>query len=206
MKPQPSGQVIRNILQSGKIMFKKPGHILKSIIILNLIIALFSCKNDLARVNEISYVDSLPIQSARDIEVIYSDSGIIQAKLTSPEMDKYVRDEGYIEFPKGINVTFYDSGLVVKSTLRANYAIRWEERKIMEARNNVVIVNYKKDEKINTEDIIWDEKKHRIYSDVFVKRTSKEDTLYGDGFDADETFSKYKLRNPRGTIMVDKNK
>ncbi len=88
----------------------------------------------------------------------------------------------------------------VKTSLRANYAITWNSRKLMEARNDVVIIS--KDEIINTEHIVWDQRRRVIFSDVFVKRTNKDGVMYGDGFDADETFNKYSIRNPRGTFSV----
>jgi len=178
-------------------------YILKSISIVFLIITLSSCENDPVLVNEISFIDTLPVQTAKNIDVIYSDSGKIQAKIVSPLLEKYAGDKPYLEFPKGINVIFYDNEMNIKSTLTANYAINWENNNIMEARNDVVIINHQKEEKINTEHIVWDQVKRKIYSNVFVKRTTKDDVLYGDGFDADETFSKYTLRNPRGTFHVD---
>ncbi|MFC2100883.1 LPS export ABC transporter periplasmic protein LptC [Bacteroidota bacterium] len=181
-------------------------HLIKSIVIVLLFIVMFSCENDPVMVNEISYVDTLPVQTAKNIKVIYSDSGKVQAKIVSQLMNKYVGDQPYYEFPEGINIIFYDTALTIKTTLTANYAVNWEKKNIMEARNDVVIINHQKDEKINTEHIVWDQVRKKIFSDVFVKRTTKDDVLYGDGFDADESFSKYTLRNPRGTFHVDADK
>lgn len=132
--------------------------------------------------------------------MIYSDSGKIQFKLTSPQLNRYKTEDPYNEFPKGLTIIAYDSLMRVKTSMRANYAIMWINKNLMEAKNDVVIVS--KDETINTEHIVYDKRRRVIFSEVFVKRTNKDGVMYGDGFDADETFNKYTIRNPRGTFMV----
>ena len=71
----------------------------------------------------------------------------------------------------------------------------------MEARKNVVVVNQKGD-RLNTEHLIWDEKKQKLISDEFVKITTKDQIIYGDGFEANEDFTKYKIFKTRGTIPI----
>ena len=69
----------------------------------------------------------------------------------------------------------------------------------MEAKNNVVIVNAE-GEQLNTEHLIWDRKKRIIYSNVFVKITTEDEIIMGEGFESNEQFSKYKILKPKGTI------
>ena len=164
------------------------------------LISLSSCENDIKVVNDFNVKDTLPVESAKNVEMIDSESGKIQFKLTSPQLNRYKTEDPYDEFPKGLTIIAYDSLMRVKTSLRANYAITWNSRKLMEARNDVVIIS--KDEIINTEHIVWDQRRRVIFSDVFVKRTNKDGVMYGDGFDADETFNKYSIRNPRGTFSV----
>ena len=75
----------------------------------------------------------------------------------------------------------------------------------MEAKNNVVIIDYKKGDTIYTESIVWDQNRRTISSNVAVKRVNKSDILYGDGFDADDSFNNYIIRRPRGNINIDKS-
>jgi LPS export ABC transporter protein LptC len=158
----------------------------------------------MSTISSLSTSDTLPAETARDVEVIYSDSGKILIKLITPRLDRFQKKASpYIEFPEGLRLLFYDSAMKVKSELTANYGINWENKKIMEVKNNVVITDYEKNEVLNTEDIVWDQKKHSIYSDVFVKRTTSDGVLYGDGFDADESLKNYKLRNPHGVFTVE---
>ncbi len=162
----------------------------------------FSCKNDIATIKKLSTEEDIPEEQAQNISLSYSDSAEVVFVLKSKIMNKYFKNDPYQEFPKGLKIFSYEKE-ILQTTLTANYAIRYDNRKFMEAKNNVIIINHIDDEKIETEHIVWDQQKRTIYSNVFVKRTSKDGVMYGDGFDSDETFSRYTIRNPRATFIIE---
>ena len=171
------------------------------------IMSLQSCENDIKTVSQLTIIDSLPVETVRDIEVIQSDSGKITFKLTSPELNRYEGPDPYMEFPRGFKIIFFDSAMQIKSQLTGNYGVSYEKRKIMEAKNNVEVINYQRNEKLNTEHLIWDQKQKLIYSDVFVKVTSPDRTIFGEnGLEADERFDSWKLKKAKGEIIVDQDK
>ncbi|MGI8892932.1 MAG: LPS export ABC transporter periplasmic protein LptC [Bacteroidia bacterium] len=173
----------------------------KVIYLLLLFFTLASCEPDIQKVRLIADKEKFPLESGDNVELLYSDSARVKVKLTAGRMERYVGDEPYIEMPKGVVVLFYSDSLTVKSSLTANYAVRYENRNIMEAKNDVVVVNEKGDI-LNTEHLIWDEKQAKIYSDEFVKITTKNEIIYGNGFEANEDFTKYKIFNIKGTINL----
>ena len=67
--------------------------------------------------------------------------------------------------------------------------------------NDVEVVN-EKGEKLNTEKLIWDERKELLSSDQFVKITTPEEIIMGKGFEANQDFSRYKIFNVTGRITV----
>ena len=107
--------------------------------------------------------------------------------------------------PKGIDLKFYDDSLNIISTLTSNYAINRESENIMEARNNVVVVN-KKGERLNTEHLIWDQKAKKIYSNEFTKITTQDEILLGNKFEANEDFTNYKISRVKGNFNINKEK
>lgn len=174
----------------------------KSFYTLALLFAIFcGCENDESKVDRITRKINLPVESAGNIVVLYSDSAILKVRLTAPAMNRYYSPKPYFEMPKGVNIKFFDDSMHVISTLTANYAISRESEDIMEARNNVVVVN-QKGEKLNTEHLIWDKKTRKIYSNVFSKITTKDEIIYGNGFEANEDFSKYKINQVKGIISA----
>lgn len=165
------------------------------------ILAFASCENDLDNVKRITQSENFPIETARDIEIIYSDSGKVQAKLNGPLMEHYIGEKPYIEMREGMHLEFYDATMQVTSEITANYAISHENEKIMEAKNDVVVIN-EKGEKLNTEHLIWEEGKETIHTEEFVRITTEDEIIYGDGLEATQDFSKYKITNIKGIIKI----
>ncbi|MBP6650392.1 MAG: LPS export ABC transporter periplasmic protein LptC [Bacteroidia bacterium] len=164
-----------------------------------LVLLFVSCENDLDKVKLYGKSEKSPSESAKNIKILYSDSARVQVELTAPVLDRYESENPYIEMPKGLRAIFYDNQLNVKSKLDADYGIRTERDQKMEARRNVVVVNQKGD-RLNTEHLIWDEQKQKLISDEFVTITTKDEIIYGDGFEANEDFTKYKIFKPKGTF------
>jgi LPS export ABC transporter protein LptC len=164
-----------------------------------------SCGNDLETVRAITLKSEGPSMSARNIEVLFSDSGKIHAKLTSVLLDKYEGQNPYMEFPRGFKVIFYDSVGRIESTISGNYGKQDEISRVMEARGNVIVRNEAKNQQINTEELTWNENRGLIYSDVKVKITTENKVLYSDGLKANESFTWYEFANPHGQMTIEKD-
>ncbi len=178
-------------------------HKAKSIVILLFMTVLLACKTDLDTISIITKEDETPLETAFDVKIVYSEHAKIKMILESPKMDKYQSEErNFLEMPDGVNVLFFDSIGQQTSSLRANYAISYEEENIMEAHNDVVVIN-EKNEKLNTEHLIWDRNKQIIFTEKFVKITTDEEVLFGDGLESDERFDQWVIKRPRGVFSIE---
>ncbi len=160
-----------------------------------------SCVNNPAEVNTLTEKNTGPVQTAYNIEILYSDSAILKARVVTPELDKFGGDKPYILFPKGVKAYFYGEDQKVTSSLSAKYAVNHENEKRMEAKKDVVVIN-DKGEKLNTEHLVWDQNTQKLYSDQFVKITTSDEVVYGDGFEANEDFTRYRIKKIKGTINL----
>jgi len=168
-----------------------------------MLFCVFSCNSGAGKINLLEYAGKFPDESARNIEIIMSEDGKITFTLYAPVMNKYFGNNPYMDFPEGIMISSYTNG-EKQSTLTANYAISEELTQHMEAYGNVVIVDLVKQESILTEKIIWDQSRKRIFSDVEVTQIKADGTVnQGDGFESDEKFMKYAIKNPRGEILAE---
>ena len=161
-----------------------------------------SCKNDVQTVLSLDIVDTLPEMTAKDIEILYSEKARVQIKLVSPYLVNKTEDEPVLLFPQGFTVYFYDTAMNIQSTITADYGISYEKKKIMEARHNVVVENMEKGEKLMTEELFWDRGKQLIYSNKFVRLTTGEQVVTGDGLTSEEPFDELIILNPKGTIEI----
>ncbi len=162
---------------------------------------LSGCKSDLETIDTITRVDEGPIESAFDVEIIYTDQAFVRMILQAPQMDRYEHEKKYLEMPQGLTVLFYDTLMQQTSSMSARYAISYDETEIIEARDDVIVIN-ELGEKLNTEQLIWDQVNRIIYSEKFVRITTEDEVTYGEGFRADERFDTWEITNPRGTFRV----
>ena len=175
---------------------------IKSIIPILLGVMLFSCENDINVINSLQIDEGQAVESTYNVVMELSDSGKVSMSMESPQVDKYLAPREYIEMPKGIHIIFYDSAGAVRSTLDADYAISYSQSKIMVAKNNVVAVN-DQGQTLYTEELIWDQNKHTIFTKNEVKIVTDNKILFGDGLTADESFKDWEITKPRADLMID---
>ncbi len=175
----------------------------KSIATLLGVAMLFSCQPDLKTIETITTEENLPVETASGLRIVYSSHAQIQMTMEAPTMERFEGEEPYMEFPDGFLMIFYDENMQENSRISAEYAIQYEKDELIDARKNVVVENLENNEKLNTEQLIWDQNNERIYTEKFVKITTEEEVLYGDGFESDDRFTTWHIKKPRGTFYVE---
>jgi LPS export ABC transporter protein LptC len=170
-----------------------------------MLIILSSCSNDLDEIKKLTVVDTLPQQQATDVVMKYTEYGNLIFKLTSPKVMLFTDEKARTVFPDGLKIEFYDStGTSVKTKLTAYYGIKYDDEKQMIARYDVVVNNYEKNERLNTEELVWDEKTKKIFTDKFVTITTDDQVLYGEeGMEADESFEQWIIKKPTGQLKIE---
>lgn len=166
------------------------------------IVFLSACVNDINEVNKTTKLAEPGVERGKDIELFYSENGDVKVKVTAPTVIRFLTPPPYTEFDNGLRVDFYNDSMRVTSWLTANYGIRYESESKTILRNDVQVVN-ENNEHLSTEELIWDEKRHIIYSEKFVKITTPDQVIYGEGMEADEQLTKYIIKKPQGTIRTD---
>jgi LPS export ABC transporter protein LptC len=167
---------------------------------------LCSCENDVDEIASLTKKEKNPISVGKNVGLIYSEESNVKIKITAPLMEEYGTDENkYMEMTEGIKVLFYDSLMQITSTLTSNYAIRRVSDGVMEAKDDVVVVN-DKGEVLNTEHLIWDKDSAKIYSDEFVKISTADEVIVGEGMEANQDFTKWKIHKIKGVINVKEEK
>lgn len=165
-------------------------------------VLLAGCANDMEKVQEFKREEQADAETGKDVEVEYSEMGMIKARVIAPTMVRAYGDDPYTEFPDGVTVYNYNDTMGLESTLTANYGINYENREEMLVRDNVVLVNAK-GEKLNSEELNWNRKSKKVFSDKFVKVTTPEEIIEGNGFEADEDFSNYEVKDITGIFSVE---
>jgi LPS export ABC transporter protein LptC len=165
-----------------------------------------SCKNDIDTINLYKKKEKFADVSVKNAKIVFTDSAKTKIKIVTPLLKQYkLEKDPYTEFPEGIEVFFFNAHEEVKSKIKANYAIYYEDEELWEARDDVVTVN-NKGEKLNTEQMFWDQKERKIYSNKFTKIKTEDDIFYGqNGFVANQDMSKWRLNKSKGTVQIEDN-
>jgi LPS export ABC transporter protein LptC len=147
----------------------------------------------------------LNTERADEVQIIYSKEGHTKAQLFTKTFNHIQNTiPTYIEMKNGLKVEFYDDTLKVLSTLTSKYGKMFEDTGNVLVRDSVVVTNAK-NEQLNTEELVWNEKLQKFYTEKFVKISTPTQVIYGDGLESNQTFTQYKITNVKGIIGVNKN-
>jgi LPS export ABC transporter protein LptC len=161
------------------------------ILLIILSIAAISCENKIQVIPKSDFL-TLPTLTARGFKTVLTDSGRIQLILSSSLLEKYDKtDPPYAEFTTGIKVDLYNGKDKPQGTVTSKYA-KCINNNLWELRDSVVVVN-EKNERLETEQLFWDQEKDKIYTDRFVKITNEDVISQGIGFESDTHLSRRRI-------------
>jgi LPS export ABC transporter protein LptC len=167
------------------------------LILIGLLLFVFGCsQNELKE--PVEYTG--PLQEFENFEVFNSENEQVTLKLTGELYYEY--GNGDKEFPKGMYIEMYNEFGRLKSTLTANYAKFIKEEGHWLAQGKVELKNVETDEQLNTEELFWNPKTKKIFTNKFVTIRQQGDVIYGTGLDAMQDLSDYVITNPEGTLEV----
>jgi len=163
-----------------------------------IIVITLSCRNDISVVDSLTMKDKSPEEVVENVHFFLSKNGVVDQEFLISILNKYAYPEHYFECPDGFEIIAYHANKTKRISLKADYGVSYEDRKIMEAKRNVVITNFSSGEIIETEHLTWDKNKKLIYSNVPIKQTQPDGSIYiGERFESNEDMSKYTVFKPR---------
>lgn len=139
-----------------------------------------------------------PTMLTRNVETLISDSGVTRFRIVTPIWYVYDEvDEPYWRFPEGLHLDKFDDFFRKEATVRADSAIYFKNKQLWRLDGNVSITNVM-NEKFLTNQLYWDQRGHKLYSDSFIHIERPDKVLEGYGFDSDEQLTRYTVRNVSG--------
>ncbi|WP_262324779.1 LPS export ABC transporter periplasmic protein LptC [Carboxylicivirga litoralis] len=144
--------------------------------------------------------EEIPSLIYDELEMELTDSGRIVQRLISPKVLRYDRlKEPYIDFPDGLHVIMYSIDGEIDAQIKCRSAVHYEKKQLWELNIDVEAMN-RKGEVLNTEQLFWDMKEKRIYSEKFVTITQETSVYTGTGFESDEKMENWYIKNLQGDL------
>ncbi|RZK13638.1 MAG: LPS export ABC transporter periplasmic protein LptC, partial [Hymenobacter sp.] len=166
---------------------------------------LAGCEAKVEEAKPISY--SGPLVETTNVETLVSDSARLQLRLTAPLEQQY--DNGDMLYRRSVKVQVYDKpGKQVVNTMVAKFAKLDKNKQLYTMRGDVQVANVPQQQTLRTEELFYDKIKHKVYTDLKMKVRVQTPTevLTGEGLEANEDFSRYRIFKPIGTFTLEQAK
>lgn len=148
-------------------------------------------------------LSTIPGMVTHDVSMLVSDSGKIKYHAIAPIWLRYDLDKSnpYQYFPEGLVLNQIDQQKNVVGHIQADTAYNYENTDLWHLINNVKINNVQ-GERFTTNDLYWDARNHKVYSDSFIHIERNYDILEGYGFTSNDAFTEYEIRQTTGIFEV----
>lgn len=143
-----------------------------------------------------------PTMITRPVTTLISDSGITRYRITAPVW--YVYDEASEprwNFPEGMNMEKFDNFFRQEATVRCDSATYLTRKQLWKLDGYVHIENVA-GEQFLTQQLFWNQRTHKIYSDSFIHILRADRVIEGYGFESDEQMEHYRVRQVQGIFPV----
>ncbi len=165
-----------------------------------LLLGVTACENDLAEIEQYFPKDATQLEEARDVEIYYSDSAVVRVIVKGPLLYNYITGNNpRSEFAEGITADFYNADHIKQSRLTAKFAVRYLKKNYILVQDSVIVTTIR-NEKLETSELQWDEKKGTVETDKFVKVSTPKEVIYGYGLEAKDDFSYWKIKAVTGRM------
>lgn len=161
-------------------------------------LAFASCREDVDT-SALKVYDG-PLNSAVNIHLMHSDSAIVRSEIRAPKQLEF--STGNIEFPEGIEIQIFEVDGTLSTTMTADKGYFLKTENIYKGIGNVQVKNLLKDQRLQSEELYWNPTDKKIYTETFVTIQERQTLFNGTGMEADQSFSKYKLKKVRDSRTV----
>ena len=163
---------------------------------------LIGCVNDPNLIQEFISNENQPVEQIKGAELLHTEDGKVRVRIVATKIERFHDQQPSLIFSNNLEVYFYNDSSDLNSMLFANDGFVNTEEKIMVAQNNVELIS-SDSKKLETEELIWDEMKDKIYTNEKVKITTDKEIVHGEGFISNSNFSQYSIAKIHGTFHFD---
>ncbi len=142
-----------------------------------------------------------PLYDFKNIDLLYSDSAKVKVHMVSPR--ELVMPNQDMIFPEGIHLDFYDATGQKETQLTSKKARYRADKQTYVVTDSVVVLNFKKQETLLTDELNWLQSEKKIHTNKEVTIKTPTELLKGEGLDAKQDFSWYRIRKPTGIFPID---
>lgn len=156
-----------------------------------------SCKEKEQNLVSIAYdPEVVPTMITDTVTTLISDSGITRYKLMADVWKVFDKaKEPYWFFPEGIHLERFTPDFSIEATVTADSAWYYSSKDLWRLKKNVHIENMK-GEVFDSDEVFWDQKQERVYSDKYIEIKRGVTEIRGYGFESNQAMTEYRIFRP----------
>lgn len=165
-----------------------------------------SCSSDIPN-GTLLNINEVPRQTIDSMYAVQTNNGGMRMRLEASKMQRFQNDStdtSYELFPNGFEVYAHnregDLETYIYSDIAKHTTMGKEEK--WEAFGDVVIKNFMKGQRIETDTLYWDRRKGEIYTHCFVKIYTPEGYMQGYGLRSDEMARNARILDPFDSYVI----
>ena len=145
-------------------------------------------------------IQSVPVQTVQGMKAVQTSNGVLQMRMESNLLQRFENDSlSYELFPEGFDVYAYNESGELETQIKSDVAKHTTPKKKeekWEAYGNVVITNFLKGERMETDTLYWDREEGRIFTHCLVRMYSPSGYMQGYGMESDEMARNARIERP----------
>ena len=157
-----------------------------------------SCKGEEA--SEPLDLSAMPVQTVQGMKAVQTENGLLQMRMEAQLLQRFDNDSvSYELFSQGFDVYAYNEEGELETQIKSDVAKHTTTKKkeeTWEAYGNVVITNFLKGERMETDTLYWDREKGRIFTHCLVRMYSPSGYMQGFGMESDEMARNARIERP----------
>ncbi len=141
-----------------------------------------------------------PLYESENVKIQFTDSTVVRVVIKGAKQLQH--QNGDIEFPEGIDITFFDRFGEKTSQLTAQRGYKENDSNLYHATGDVFVNNLQYQQTLRTEELFWNPEKEEIYTEKFVIVETETEIIQAEGMTAPQDFSSYTFVNPRDATFT----
>ena len=183
-------------------------HLLQIVFLTAVAVVLFaSCKDDSTSVvSHPTDPERVPTMTTSDVQTIISDSGQTRYRIAAPLWNMFEEaKEPHWTFPHGVTCEELDDNFKTLTTIKCDSAYFDKGQALWTLTGHVRLTNATGDV-VLTDQLLWDQRTHRLYSDAFIHIEKQGRIIEGYGYESNEQLTTYQLRQVEAIFPIDEKK
>ncbi len=149
--------------------------------------------------------ENFATMTSTQVSTLISDSGITRYRIDTPLWLVFDQaSEPRWTFPKGMHLEKYDNFSRIDATVDCDSATYFKAKQLWRLDGYVDITNMA-NEKFLTQQLFWDQRNQKIYSDSFIHIERADRIIEGYGFVSNDKMTKYHVVNVSGIFPVERS-